>query len=271
MRIASQQVPGLPPSGAATAREEARSRTQPVGTTHPGSHRSVSVDDTATDVTSQHDVAPTPIDLVPPKQAQSAALSNQPSAESSSQPGEALHIPFRAGELQPDNVASRERPTEQPHKAVPTAMLSTTPAVMLGQLASSDAASHTAATNSHAVFVQTASPSSSVDTNASRSVPVSEEGQDLREAVATAVAAAAAADSGKGAVMEGDASTDSEEEVTNGEAKVEGRLRASVRLLKARLERANAENVQLEDLLKRADAGILGAFKLPYVFSANDL
>lgn len=270
VRLANQPLPGLLPSGAATAKEEASSRTQPVGITHPGSHRSVLVDDTATNVTNQHSVAPTPIALVSSDQAQSTAPSNQPSAESSSQPGEAPHIPSRAGDLQSDDATAQARPIDHPQMAVPAAMLPTTPAVILGQLASSDAASHIAATHSYAASGHRASPSSSVDTNASRSVPVPMGGQDLEEAVAAATAVAAASDSGKGAVIEGDASTDSEEEVTTGGATVEGRLRASVRLLKARVERANAENVQLEDLLKRADAGILGACNFPYVFVATD-
>lgn len=54
-------------------------------------------------------------------------------------------------------------------------------------------------------------------------------------------------------------SSDSEEEGPAGGAAREGRLRAAVKQLKARLELLNAENTQLEELLKQADTRAAGA------------
>lgn len=56
-----------------------------------------------------------------------------------------------------------------------------------------------------------------------------------------------------------DSTSDSEEEGPAGGAAREARLRAAMKQLKARLELANAENLQLEELLKQADTRISGA------------
>lgn len=56
-----------------------------------------------------------------------------------------------------------------------------------------------------------------------------------------------------------ESSSDSEEEGLAAGAAREARLHGTIKHLKSRLELANAENVQLEELLKQADARMLGA------------